>query len=294
MYHILPPQPARFIAAVVCITCTAVAQAPVGKQITNAKQTNIGKRTSNAKLTQPAEASCAMVPNFTDLQTQLSAAVLAEKSGLKNQMWATIVNRDGVVCAVAFSGNDRYSQWPGSRVISAQKANTANAFGLDSSSFSNGLGQAKGLVFSTANLYSAIQPGGSLYGLQFSNPVDTGVAYRGPSTNYGTPTDPMVGSKIGGVNAFGGGLALFSSAQKMVGGLGVSGDTSCTDHMVAWRLRHSLQFDHLTGVNGFSADPNRPDNIVYDIGANGQSKDGYGHPKCPLLGDQTKLPSVIP
>jgi hypothetical protein len=29
---------------------------------------------------------------------------------------------------------------------------------------------------STANLYSAVQPGGSLYGLQHSNPVDPEVA----------------------------------------------------------------------------------------------------------------------
>ena len=93
-------------------------------------------------------------------------------------MWATIVDRDGVVCAVAFSGKDRFSQWPGSRVISAQKANTANAFGLDSSSNSDGSGQAKGLALSTANLFSAVQPGGSLYGLQFSNPVNDDVALQ--------------------------------------------------------------------------------------------------------------------
>ena len=61
--------------------------------------------------------------------------------------------RVGVVswisCAVAFSGADRGAQWPGSRVISAQKANTANAFSLD------------GLALSTANLYSAVQPFGT-------------------------------------------------------------------------------------------------------------------------------------
>jgi len=68
-----------------------------------------------------------------------------------------------VVCAVAFTGFDRGDQWPGSRVISAQKANTANAFSLP------------GLALSTAKLYSAVQPGGSLYGLQHSNPVDTQV-----------------------------------------------------------------------------------------------------------------------
>ena len=125
-----------------------------------------------------------------------------------------------------------------SRVISAQKANTANAFSLDSTSSSNGSGQPKGLALSTANLYSAVQPGGSLYGLQASNPVDTEVAYRGPSAAYGTSADPMVGHKIGGVNVFGGGLALYDKNHNIVGAVGVSGDTSCADHFIAWRVRH--------------------------------------------------------
>src|SRR3979411_2988869 len=110
-------------------------------------------------------------------------------------MWATIVDRDGVVCAVAFSGPDRFAQWPGSRVISAQKASTAAAFSLDAGSNAGGSGQAKGLVLSTANLYSAVQPGGSLFGLQFSNPVDHQVAYRGSATNFGRVNDPMVGGR---------------------------------------------------------------------------------------------------
>src|SRR5205085_3102570 len=127
------------------------------------------------------------------------SATAAETSGLNNQMWATLVNRDGVVCAVAFSGVDRGAQWPGSRVISAQKANTANAFSLDSTSSSNGSGQAKGLALSTANLYSAVQPGGSLYGLQHSNPVDTNAAYgTGSATGYGTPGDAMSNHAVGG------------------------------------------------------------------------------------------------
>jgi len=104
--------------------------------------------------------------------------------GFNLDMWATVVNRDGVVCAVAFTGASRGDQWPGSRVISAQKANTANAFGLP------------GLALSTANLYSAVQPGGSLFGLQESNPVNVGVAYRGNPKNNGQANDPMVGSRI--------------------------------------------------------------------------------------------------
>src|SRR5213594_744807 len=173
---------------------------------------------------------CGDLPNQAALQTALNAAVLAETSGLNLHMWATLVNRDGIVCAVAFSGTDRGAQWPGSRVISAQKANTANSFSLDSSSFSNGSGQSAGLALSTANLYSAVNPGGSLYGLQHSNPVNPAVAYAGDPELYGADEDPMVGKRIGGVNVFGGGLALYANRHVIAGGLGVSGDTSCADH----------------------------------------------------------------
>ena len=126
----------------------------------------------STRATADDDAKCNGLPSQMELQAALAAATAAETSGLNNQMWATIVNRDGFVCAVAFSGRNRAAQWPGSRVISAQKANTANAFSLDPSSASNGSGQAAGLALSTANLYSAVNPGGSLYGLQHSNPVE--------------------------------------------------------------------------------------------------------------------------
>ena len=235
----------------------------------------------------PGNNSCSGLPTYTQLKAALDAATKSEATGLNNQMWATVVDRDGVVCAVAFSGTDRGAQWPGSRVISAQKANTANAFSLDSTSSSNGSGQPTGLVLSTANLYSAVQPGGSLFGLQFSNPVDTSVAYKGPSLHFGTAQDPMVGGRIGGVNVFGGGLALFVTGKKIVGGVGVSGDTSCSDHNIAWRVRTNLGFDHLAGVAGPNAtnDAGFPDGIIYDItenpnGGTGKSAKGYGHPHC--------------
>jgi hypothetical protein len=169
-----------------------------------------------------AREGCHGLPSQGQLKAALQAAVATETSGLNNQMWATIVNRDGVVCAVAFSGTDRAAQWPASRVISAQKAVTANSLSLDHTSFSNGSGQPGGLALSTANLYSAVQPGGSLYGLQHSNPVDPEVAYDGPSQQYGTASDPMVGEKVGGVNVFGGGLALYDVDKKVVGGIGAT------------------------------------------------------------------------
>src|SRR5712691_1657874 len=73
-----------------------------------------------------APGTCASLPNYGTLKAALAAATATETSGLNNQMWATIVDRDGIVCAVAFTGVNRGAQWPGSRVISAQKANTAN------------------------------------------------------------------------------------------------------------------------------------------------------------------------
>jgi len=205
------------------------------------------------------------------------------------------------VCAVAFSGNAIDAQWLGSRVISGQKANAANAFSLDASSASGGSGQPAGLALSTANLYSAVQPGGSLYGLQHSNPVDTGAAYKGRSQSFGSSNDPMVGERIGGVNVFGGGLALYAPGGRLVGGVGVSGDTSCADHNIAWRVRHNLALDHLASVPGpaslFAGDASHPDNIIFDITANpnggtGASASGFGHPTCFNAHGSGTLPAV--
>jgi uncharacterized protein GlcG (DUF336 family) len=242
---------------------------------------------------------CKALPNFSALKAALVAATSTETSGLNNHMWGTIVDRDGVVCAVAFTGVNRGAEWPGSRVISAQKANTGNAFSLDSSSNSGGSGQPNGLALSTANLYSAVQPGGSLFGLQESNPVDTAVSYGGPSSQHGTAHDPMVGNKIGGINVFGGGLGLYAAGKQIVGGLGVSGDTSCADHDIAWRVRHALDLDHMAGVGGVSGDAARPDNIIYDItpnpdGGTGISAGGFGHPTCINTADPSTLPAVQP
>ena len=122
-------------------------------------------------------------------------------------------------------------------------------------------------------LYSAVQPGGFLFGLQASNPVYTDVAYRGFGWDFGSQDDGMVGGKIGGVNVFGGGLALYSGST-LIGALGVSGDTSCADHAIAWRTRELLSLDS-TPTN---------DNIIYDIAPDGNghpvSAGGFGHPKC--------------
>ena len=159
-----------------------------------------------------------------------------------------------------------------------------------------------------------MQPGGSLYGLHHSNPVDTDVAYGnapggegnspGNAGTFGATSDPLVGQRVGGINVFGGGLALFYNGKR-VGGLGVSGDTSCTDHMVAWRTRAALHLDVFGGVGSTAAltvtgDPSHPDNIIFDItpnsnGGAGVSAGGFGHPMClnnPTAAAVSGLPNV--
>ncbi len=202
-------------------------------------------------------------PSHSELRSTLQKVVGSDNGGFETEMWAAIVDRNGVVQRVVFSGKTRGDQWPGSRVIAAQKANTANAFSLPDFSLS------------TANLYAATQPKGSLYGLQASNPVDVSVAYGGDANDYGSEKDYMIGKKIGGVNVFGGGLALYNKEGKLIGALGVSGDTSCADHNVAWKLRHLLNLDYVpAGVHEIKGKMHATDdNIVYDDIA-------WAHPVC--------------
>jgi sugar lactone lactonase YvrE/uncharacterized protein GlcG (DUF336 family) len=218
---------------------------------------------AHAQETDPAESvsPCDTVPSHEDLRQVLKEVVAsASNGGFGLHMWGTVVDRDGTVCAVAFSGEDRGDQWPGSRVISAQKANTANAFSLP------------GLALSTGNLFTAVQPGNSLFGLQHSNPVDTSMAYGGNAAFFGQVDDPMVGNRIGGVNVFGGGLGLYNSDGILVGAVGVSGDSSCTDHIIAWKVRDALNLDYVPGGVSETGD----DNLVYNADS------GWAHAECGL------------
>ncbi|MGA2636928.1 hypothetical protein [Methylocella sp.] len=246
-----------------------------------------------------------------------SAVNTPGNGGLGLNSWATVVNNDGTVCAIAYTGANYTQQWLASRVISAQKAATANSLSL---AVTTGSPKPGSLALSSGNLYSADRDGGSLFGLQFSNPVDPFDAYHNPdgstpnqdlSATFGTANDPLLGRPIGGINVFGGGLALYNKSGHKVGGIGVSGDTSCTDHMNAWIARSILKLDYLKtgGIAGpaslFAGDTAHPDNIIFDIanntsglvGSNQLSPSGFGHPQClnnPAFSSKTKTPTSLP
>jgi uncharacterized protein GlcG (DUF336 family) len=204
------------------------------------------------------------LPTHDELQAALEFARNTPNGGFNLDMWAAVVDRGGKVVAVAFTGAKEGDQWQGSRVISAQKANTGNAFSIPD------------LALSSANLYAAAQPGGTLFGLQESNPVDPDVAYRGNLNDFGTAHDPMIGGRIGGINVFGGGFPLYASDGTIIGGLGVSGDASCADHNIGWKTRDRLNLDFVpAGVS-----PTNDDNIIYDFDVNNHSPSGFGHVEC--------------
>jgi len=151
-----------------------------------------------------------------------------------NQMWSAIVDRTGHLCSVIKVGD----AWPGSRDIAIAKASTAN-------DFSNQL-----FALSTANLYAPTQPGGSLYGLNNSNPFNP----RFDAQETGIQRVP------GGIITFGGGVPLYQRGE-VIGGLGVSGDSSCADHAIAFRMRKLAGFDATPA--GPSGSGPGADNIIY-------------------------------
>jgi uncharacterized protein GlcG (DUF336 family) len=218
---------------------------------------------------QPGQ-NCNISPGIVaNLQSKL--ATVAETNngngGLfsPNRMWSAVVDRRGVLCSVI---NNNPDAWPGSRSIAIAKASTAN-------DFSNNM-----LALSTANLYSLAQPAndltqaanggaiafpaGSLYGLNNSNPFNP--AFQPQGTGVGTVP--------GGIITFGGGVALYQGGQ-VIGGLGVSGDTACADHAIAYRMRHLAVLD---------STPNS-DNIEYL--ALGELPHDLNHPHCYIGHDIT-------
>jgi hypothetical protein len=90
-----------------------------------------------------------------------------------------------------------------------------------------------------------------------------------------------VGRRIGGVNVFGGGLALYNAKKQLIGGVGVSGDTSCADHNIAWRTRNNMALDWVPG--GVSAKGD--DNINYQglVPVPSLAND-FSHPICKIAG----------
>lgn len=200
-------------------------------------------------------ADCSGLPTAAQLKTYLQAVptIGGEAGGLFHGtlMWAAVVNRDGTVCSFSTGTTDPTQVWPGSQAIAKAKAYTANAFSNDA------------LPLSTARLYTFTQPGHSLWSLGQSNLYNPQYLASPDGTGGGTGANQIAGGMI----FFGGGVPLYK-AGKIVGGLGISGDTSCTDHEIAKRVRTLAGLDPAGGAAA--------DDIVYKT--DGLSP--FTHPVC--------------
>jgi uncharacterized protein GlcG (DUF336 family) len=164
-----------------------------------------------------------------------------------NLAWAAVVDRSGVLCNVISVGD----AWPSGRAIAIAAATTANAF-------SN-----QALALSTANLYAAAQPGGFLAGVGNTNPFNP--AFQ--------PVGTGIGMVPGGISTVGGGIALYKDG-KVIGAIGVAGDTTCADHSIAFRMRKYVGLDVVTA----GVAPDDTDNIIY--ATSGTTPSGFQHPHC--------------
>lgn len=244
-----------------------------------------------AMANQGAFATCADIVSAYNANKAAVVAVVGQagNGGYGLPMWISAVDESGKICGITNTSNKVGSDtvgnasWLGSRVISAQKANGANAFSLDAFSISSG------------NLQGLTREQGSLFGLQASNPVDATIAYLGNAATFGTGDDPLVGKRIGGINVFGGGLALYKAGSIKVGAIGVSGDTSCTDHAVAWKIRKILGFDYVPGgfVSGYSPTPGfavKGDELIIKL--SGNTGNTYTQPSCAHNSIQNPTPGA--
>lgn len=211
--------------------------------------------------------SSSELPNHAELKAALREVVGASiNGGAGLDFWGVIVDRDGIVRTVAFSGEQRDSQLPIGRVVTTLKASTVNNLSLNN------------FVVSNPQLTMPMQANGVFQDLQDAYPINN-VVFEGPARWFGTVRDPMIGHAVGGATALGGGLALYNEDREIIGALGIGGEVHpCADHNAAWILRHRLELDYLPEGIGFS--PTGDDNIIHDLDVNGVSASGFGSPEC--------------
>ncbi|HZR45293.1 MAG TPA: heme-binding protein [Candidatus Manganitrophaceae bacterium] len=183
------------------------------------------------------------------IQSHLPTIVQLNNGAVLNpsREWSAIVDREGRLCSAIKVGDAQ----PYARAIAIAKAGTANGFSSDA------------FAASTANLYAGAQPGGIIFGYNTTNPFNPKYLEEGTG----------VGHVVGGVVTSGGGVALYSNG-KVIGGLGLAGDTACADHVMAYRMRRAAGLDRIPGGLGYRG----TDNI--DYADPDQTPTGFKHPHC--------------
>jgi len=228
---------------------------------------------------------CPGLPTAEELKAVLMQVVpggFQANGGVGAPVWLTLVDSSGKVCAVVHSEvlTDPYQVTTvlavAHRPYSAQKAGMANGF------------SRAGIGVSTAQLnYSARTSFPS--GNELSSGLDALInaridAFGGDPLTWGTENDPYIGKQLGVNGAVPGGLPLFDASRTKVGGVGVSGDFRCTDHVIAWKVRELLRDGAYTFANipfGLSQGFTGQDQMELDVDPRtGISAGSYGYGDC--------------
>ena len=197
-----------------------------------------------------AEPGCSISGQLLQkIRDQMPIIITQNIGGFFNpaRAWVAIVDRKGRLCTAFQVGEAP----PYARTIAISKAGTANGFSNDA------------LALSTANLYSAAQPGGIIYGVDNTHPFNTKYLAQGSG----------IGQVQGGLVTAAGGIPLYRDG-KVIGGIGLSGDSACADHVMAYRIRRNVGLDHIPAGLGY----NGTDNIDYL--APGEAPNGFKTPHC--------------
>ncbi len=257
------------VAVVLCVSACARVESQKAGSDSSTTQTGSAGEQSRGPKAGAADTSCHDLPSADDLKKWLREAPSqgGDAGGMFDgkMEWATVVNREGQICATSVATDDPASAWPGSQAIAKAKAYTANAYSTDT------------MPLSTARLYTMTQPGHSLWGVAGPN------AFKPECLESPQDFSKTNGQVCGGEIAFGGGVPLYRGKTR-VGALGLSGDTPCADHEIAKRIRHMANLDPEKGEFA--------DDIVY-ASADGPSE--FAHPMCDntwrngkKLGDEPK------
>jgi len=227
--------------------------------------------------------TCADLPTAADLKAAVMSVAKLDggksNGGVGSPVWVTEVDSSGTVCAIVHNlptGADVTEHLAIShRINSAQRAAISNGF-----SRSNGT-PGTGLAVSSANIFFGSQFSELAQGLDALANTQLNPFVGNPKT-WGTPSDPLVGKRVGGTAAVPGAISLWNNKRIKVGAIGVAGDFRCTDHVIAWKVRELIGKGAYGVANvpgGLSSANN--DALVQDVDpVTSQSKSGYGYFVC--------------
>ena len=214
---------------------------------------------------------CSNLPSQSDLRAALSAARGVGNGGFDLDMWGTLVNRDGIVCAVAFTGADRGDPMAGQpRDLGAEGEHRERVQPAGPRALH------RQPLCGRAARRQPVRPAG-----QQSGRHRRGVR-RHPANVRHSRTIRWSAARSAASTSSAAAWRCTTRRTSWSAAIGVSGDTSCADHNIAWRTRHALNLDYVPG--GVGAGGARRQHQLSGVGAVPSLANDFSHPICKIAG----------